>query len=211
MKTAFIFDLDGTLLDSMGIWETIGADYLTARNITNFPEDLAARLKTMSLMEAAEYFIAQYALPQSPQAVCDDINAFIADKYVHSIAIKPGVREFLHRHRDKKMCVATATDRHLVEAALHRLELDGYFSFILTSGEVGNSKQYPDIYLQAAQGLGVPIAQCVVFEDALHAMETAKKAGFYTVAVYEPVFAAEADAIRQTADQFVTQLGETIL
>lgn len=211
MKSAFIFDLDGTLLDSMGIWETIGADYLTSRNITDFPEDLATRLKTMSLMEAAEYFIAQYALPQSPQAVCDDINDFIADKYVHSIAVKPGVREFLHRHRDKKMCVATATDRHLVEAALRRLELEEYFSFILTSGEVGNSKQYPDIYLQAAHGLGVPIAQCVVFEDALHAMETAKKAGFYTVAVYEPVFAAEANTMRQTADQFVTQLGETIL
>ena len=211
MKTAFIFDLDGTLLDSMGIWETIGADYLTARGITDFPADLSEHLRAMSLMEAAEYFIEQFHLSHPPQQICNDIDEFIQDKYKYSVTLKDGVKEFLHKHKDKKMCVATATDHHLVEAALKRLGIDEYFQFIITSGQVGNSKQFPDIYLQAAQRLGADIIDCVVFEDALHAMETAKKAGFYTVAIHEPTFDKELDKIKQLADQFVEQLGEVIL
>lgn len=208
MKKAFIFDLDGTLLDSMGIWVNFGVEYLTSKGITGIPRNLREILTPMSLLEAADYFRIQFGLSQSVQQIYDEINSMLLYKYKHEVQLKKDVLEFLQSHADRKMCIATATDRCLVENALNRLGIAPYFEFVITSSEVGNSKQNPDIYLQAASRLGVDISDCIVFEDALHAIRSAASAGFYVVGVYEMFFEPHLESIRGSANSFVHSLKE---
>lgn len=203
-----IFDLDGTLLDSMQLWDNIGEEYLNSKGIENTPCDLKDILKPLSLLQSAEYVIENFNIKLSSDQIMAEINAMIEDKYRYHVGMKKGVIEFLEKNKHLKMCVATATDRHLVEYALRRLDIDKYFDFIITSTEVGSSKQNPDIYIKAAAQLELPICQLVVFEDALHAIKAAKKAGFYTVGMHEAFFESDAEEIRRTADCYIMNLGE---
>lgn len=211
MIQAFIFDLDGTLLDSMHEWDNIGYEYLQSKGVQPIPATLRETLKPLSMTQTAQLFIDEYGIPLQPQQICDEINRLVENMYRHTVQLKEGVREFLTAHRDMPMAIATATDRYLVEAALHRLGIGGYFRFILTSTEVGSSKQNPDIFLRAAQRLGVAVGEALVFEDALHAIRTAKRAGFPTVGIQEACFEQDAQDIRRYADQFVRTLNEVIL
>lgn len=211
MKKAFIFDLDGTLLNSMSVWENIGADYLSSKGIVSIPSNIKEILKPLSLLDAANYFISEFGIALSPQQICQEINSTIEGKYKFEIELKDGVLDFLEGNSDHKMCVATATDKNLSESVLKRLGLFKCFDFIITSAEVGNSKQNPDIFLQAAERLGEAVENCIVFEDALHAIKTAKLAGFNTVGVYEKYFENEMDEIKKYADQFVCSLNEVRL
>ena len=165
----------------------------------------------MSAFDAAKYFIAEFGMKLSPQQICNEINEMIEEKYKLEIQPKEGVLEFLLQNKDRKMCIATATDRHLVEFALKRLGLDKFFKFIITSSEVGCSKHKPDIFIKAAGRLGLEADDCVVFEDALHAIKSAKLAGFYTVGVYEKCFESEQETIKNYADQYVCNLSEVRL
>ena len=208
MKKAFIFDLDGTLLDSMGMWATFGSEYLKTKGISDIPENLREVLTPLSLLEAADYFRGQFGIPMSAMEICEEINAMLAHKYQHEIELKQDALEFLQVNADCKMCIATATDRCLVEYALERLGIAPYFEFVITSAEVGNSKQNPDIFLQAASRLGVDVCDCIVFEDALHAMKSATAAGFYVVGIYEQEFETDLEEIKKTAHSFVHSLKE---
>lgn len=211
MKKALIFDLDGTLLDSMQIWDNIGYEYLSAKGVLGIPSDIKEILKAMNLMEAATYFFEQFGIGSSAKGVYDEIEQEVARKYLEQVALKSGTAEFLEQHRELKMCVATATDQHLASLALKRLGILEYFSFILTSSEVGISKENPDIFLMAAKRLEAPVEDCIVFEDALHAIKAAKSAGFYTVGLYEPCFAKDSEEIKAYADCYVRNLNEVVL
>ena len=211
MKKALIFDLDGTLLDSMSTWDTVGLEYLNFKAIKHIPSNLLELLRPMSAIDAAKYFIAEFGIKLSPQQICDEINEMIEEKYKHEIQPKEGVLEFLLQNKDRKMCIATATDKHFVEFALKRLGLDKYFEFIITSSEIGCSKQRPDIFIKAAEQLGLEAGDCVVFEDAIHAIKSAKSGGFYTVGVYDESFESEQETIKNYADQYVRNLNDVIL
>ncbi|HWQ72255.1 MAG TPA: thiamine phosphate synthase [Desulfitobacteriaceae bacterium] len=205
-KKGFIFDLDGTLLDSMTVWDNLAEEYLSGKGVQNIPLNLKEILKPKTLLEAAEYFIENININLPPEQIVEEINLMIEEKYKFHFNAKEGVLDFLENNKHLKMCVATATDKHLVEHALKRLEIDEYFDFIITSREVGNGKQNPDIFLNAAEKLGLAIDEVVVFEDALHAIVTAKSAGFYTVGVYETAFANDHEEIKQIADCFIDNL-----
>jgi len=201
-----IFDMDGTLLDSMSVWDTIGEDYL--RSIGYEPrEGLNEALKTMSLVQAARYYQTEYGVALSIDEIVAGVNAMLERYYRFEAPLKPGVAELLAQFREKgvKMCVATATDRYLVEAALDRCGVLSYFGEVFTCSEVGCGKDKPDIFEAALRLLGTKKAETLVFDDALYAIRTAKETGFPVAAVYDSHEKAQ-DEIQDLADIYLEDL-----
>lgn len=182
-----IFDFDGTLGNSMYIWDTFGEDYLRQRGVCPRP-DLHERIQRMSLLEAVEYYRSDYGLTESPEELLESILQLTIRRYGAEVDLKGGVRELLEdfRKRHIKMALATANDRRMVEAALRRNHAQDYFETVLTCVELGVGKDRPDIYLAAANAMGVTPEHAMVFEDAAHAAQTAKNAGFLVAGVYDP-------------------------
>lgn len=186
MMTGAIFDVDGTLLDSMSIWDTIGEDYL--RGIGYTPrENLNEVFKDMSLQQAARYYQAEYGVTLSVEEITAGVNAMLEEFYRYRAPLKPGAREFVRElsRCGVRLCIATATDRYLVEAALERCGVLSHFGAIFTCGEVGHGKDEPDIFEAALGFLGTEKSKTLVFEDALYAARTARADGFPVAAVYD--------------------------
>lgn len=182
-----IFDMDGTLLDSMYVWETVGADYLRSRGVEP-PAGLRETLRPMSLRQAAEHLRAAFGLTEPAEEIMRGVNERVAEGYRRRFVCKPYIPELLERLRRQgvRMCVATATDRPLAEAALQRNGILEYFSFLLTCTEVGVGKDSPLFFRKALVQLGTDKPNTFVFEDALYALQTAKADGFPVVGVYDP-------------------------
>ena len=181
-----IFDFDGTLVDSMFIWDSFGEDYL--RTLGKEPkENLTETFKTFTLEQAAEYYREHYGVTLSVGEIVDGVNEMVSEIYRTKVALKNGVLEFLRDLRSKgvKMCVATVTDRPIVEDVLCNLGIRDFFTEIFTCAEIGHNKETPHIYRAALEVLGTKKDETVVFEDALHALITAKKDGFRVAAVYD--------------------------
>ena len=206
-----IFDLDGTLLDSMPFWENIGEDYLIERGKTPLP-DIRAQFKRMTLEESSRYMKETYGLEESVEEISEGILSCIQDDYFTTIPLKHGVREALEvlRNRGIKMCVATASERICVEAALNRLGVLDMFSAVFTCSEVGAGKTQPDIFEVALEHLGIPREKTFVFEDTLHAMETASQAGFPIVAVQEPHALPDLSEIQQLCTTYLDDFTQMI-
>ena len=199
-----IFDLDGTLLDSMPFWETVGSRYLIERGIPA-PEDLPLRLKTMTLREAAVFYRQDFGVTESEETICRQVSEMIEEDYRSRAPLKAGARDVLEQLRQRciPMCIATATDRRLVELALHRLGIFHFFSFIVTCGELNTSKNQPDIFAVCARRLGTQRAETVVFEDSLHCIRTASRAGFPVVGIYDSSADSEREEIRPLCEQYL--------
>ncbi len=199
-----IFDFDGTLFDSMFIWDQAGELYLRSQGKTPLPST-AEDLRTMSLRQAAQYFQTTYALPFPVEEIMEGINRTVEAFYFHDALPKPGVTALLEQLRQAgvAMGIATATDRYQIEAALRRCGLEHYFDAIFTCSEVGHGKERPEIYRMALEHLGADRGSCVVFEDALHAVKTAKADGFPVVAVYD-VSEPRQDQLIALADCYLT-------
>ena len=186
MINGVIFDVDGVLLNSMPIWENLGELYLQELGI-EAKKDLGKKLFTLSMEEAAEYLISQYNLDKSVEEVVSGFVRAVKEFYEERVPLKEGVREYLNEFRARKipMVIATSGDRRNTEAALKRLKIYSYFQGIYTCSEIGSGKDQPDIYFAAALQMDTDPEQTWVFEDTLHALRTAKAAGFRTVAVYD--------------------------
>ena len=199
-----IFDLDGTLLDSMSIWDTIGNDYLCSLGIET-KENLAETFKTFTLEQSAEYYRTHYGVCLSTCEIIGGINDMIGNFYRNTIPMKKGAAEFLENlsRKNIKMCIATVTDRQLAEAALIRLNVRNYFAGIFTTTEVGCGKNSPQIYRTALAFLGTKKQETLVFEDTYHALMTAKNDGFPVAAVYDGHETMQAE-IRKHADYYIT-------
>lgn len=182
-----IFDADGTLLDSMYLWDNLGNAYLNSRGITP-RANLNAVLETLSLPEAAEYFRAEYGIRESAEEIISGIHHIIYCGYRDIVPLKPGVVKVLNSlsQMEIPMCVATSTDRPLIEAAFARNGIDKYFQKIITCTEAGTSKRESKIYLLAADTLGTCPEDTWVFEDAYFAAQTAKNAGFHLTGILDP-------------------------
>lgn len=199
-----IFDIDGTILDSMGIWASLGNDYL--RSVGGEPrEDLGKVFRTFTTEEAARYYIENYGLSLTEKEIVSGINAMIRKFYEEEVSLKTGAGEFLAglKAEGVKMCIATASDRKLVEAALRRLGVWELFDGIITCGEVGAGKENPLIFRKALELLGTSRQETWVFEDAYHALRTAAADGFRTAAVYDSSEIMQAE-LRATADYYIT-------
>ena len=181
-----IFDVDGTLLDSMNIWDQAGARYL--ESLGKEPEQgLNKILFSLSLADGAAYLKKAYDLVQTEeeihQGVLDVVDAFYRDE----AQAKAGVRELLAALSAKgvAMTVATSSDKRQIRTALERLDLAKYFQELFTCGEVGGSKNEPEIFHRAAALMGTTPEDTCVVEDGLYAVRTANNAGYYTIGVYD--------------------------
>ena len=206
-----IFDLDGTLLDSMFIWDTIGEEYL--RSLGKEPhEDLKETFMTLTLEEAAEYYREHYGVTLSVKEIVDGVNAMVEQTYRTKVTLKPGISEYLAwlKENGVRMCVATVTDRYLVEETLERLGVRHYFSEIFTCAEVGFGKDKPIIYQKALEHLGTEKSDTYVFEDLPFALNTAKTDGFPTVGIYDR-HEAHQDELKELADYYVLDFTDPIL
>jgi HAD superfamily hydrolase (TIGR01509 family) len=203
MKAA-IFDLDGTLIDSMGVWDKIGRDFLASRGITA-PDDLSRTVKNLSFRQTAEYYIRSFSLPDKSEQLITRWNAMAYREYAENIELKPGVHEYLIKlnHNHIKIGVATAADRKLTEAVLQRHQILSYFQTIVTVADIGKGKECPDIFLVTVQKLNVAPRECMVFEDCLHAVKGAKLAGMKVYAVYDPASAHERTELERIADGYI--------
>ena len=179
-----VFDADGTLFDSMGLWDRAGEIYLRRKGIRP-GEDTKEQLETMTMEESAEYFRSSYGIRLERDEIIDEFNRMIYDCYEKVIRIKPGVLQVLEdlKSRNVRMCIATSTDRPLIEAALKNNGIDGYFTGLLTCTEAGAGKRNPRIYELAMGILGTKKEETLVFEDAYFAAETAKKYGITKTAL----------------------------
>lgn len=201
-----VFDVDGVLLNSMPVWENLGELYLRRLGI-EAEKNLGTRLYTMSLEESAKYLIGQYRLGKTPEQVIAEVNLEVKDFYENRVPLKEGARQYLSelKERGVPMVIATTGDRKNAEAALKRLKVFQFFQGIFTCSEIGSGKNEPDIYYTAALQMDTEPSQTWVFEDAFHAIRTAKQAGFRTVGVYDKANDRDLARIWNTADIYLPE------
>ncbi|MDR1135924.1 MAG: HAD family phosphatase [Clostridiales Family XIII bacterium] len=198
---AAIFDLDGTLIDSMGVWGKIDADFLAKRGIA-LPDDYAAKLSALGFREAAEYTIERFGFQESADMLIDEWNAMAIDEYTHRIALKPHAKEYLMELKERGIKLGVATSLHpaLYEAVLKNNGVYDYFDVICSTGEVARGKEFPDVFLRAAELMNTAPGSCLVFEDLLQAMRAAKLAGMKICGVFDASSNAHWEEIQRLAD-----------
>lgn len=206
-----IFDLDGTLLDSLWVWDEVDTVFLTRRGLPVTP-DYGQAIAHLGFADAARYTIDRFGLDETPEQLMQEWYDLARAAYRDRVPLKPHAEEFL-----RKLCAqgvhisaATSSEPELVLPCLDRLGITGLFDNITTIHEVNGDKSSPDIYLLAAERMQVAPNQCAVFEDILRGIQSAKSAGFYTVAVQEAASALDQDAIRQTADRYILSFSELL-
>ncbi|RSX53232.1 beta-phosphoglucomutase [Bifidobacterium goeldii] len=199
---AAIFDLDGTLLDSMGVWDQVDIDFLGRRGI-EVPADYMIKVASMQFQQIAEYTIARFNLPDTPEQLMAEWDDMARVAYSTVVEAKPHAVEYLRHLKSTgaKLAVATSLPPSLREPAMKHVGILDFFDTTVSvddAGDVGKDK--PDVYLLAASRLGVAPADCTVFEDLLLAIQTAKSAGMKVWAMHDDSSDADWTAICDIAD-----------
>ena len=204
-----IFDLDGTILDSMGVWRKIDEDFLGRRGF-EVPQDYVEKIKTLDYQSAAEYTIARFSLNDQPEDLITEWKQMAEEAYAHHIFLKPYVKEYMMQLKQAgiKIALATVSDNTLSIPALKNNGVFEYFDAFVTTQEVGKGKDFPDVYIKAAEKLGLNPGLCIVFEDVLKCIIGAKKGGFCTVGVYDAASAHLQKDTKETADFYITDFSQ---
>lgn len=201
---AAIFDLDGTLIDSMWVWDQIDIDYLTSRGF-QVPNNLKDEINHLSFEQCATYFKKRFNINSSEKDMLKEWNNSAYNYYANIIPLKKGAREILNYLKGKgiKIGLVTSNNYSLINATLEHNKIKDYFETITTTGEVSNGKNKPDVYLLAANKLGVEPQNCIVFEDILEAVRGAKAANMKVVAVYDKAASYQRQTLEETADKYI--------
>ena len=203
-KKYAIFDMDGTLVDSMGCWNSLTTEYLHRKGVREVPQEILDRTAVMTTRETLDVFIRELGVEDTPEGAERELWTVMEDHYRHDIPLKPGVREYLARLQEEgvAMCVVSATPAKLMEVCLRTQGVRDLFRFILSCNDLGISKDRPDVYNIAAERLGAPDhGDAAVYEDALTAGHTAKAAGYHLVAVRDRYAAAGWEKLKGLADE----------
>lgn len=211
MVEAVIFDLDGSLVDSMWLWGAIDTEFLAGYGLTP-PSDLQDQIAGKSFTETAAYFKDRFSLPNSIDEIKSVWNQMAWDKYEKDVPLKNGVKDILDHCKANgiKLGIASSNSRELVNNVIHTLKIEGYFQCIKTSCDVGKGKPAPDIYLAVAEELGVDPAKCLVFEDILAGIQAGLSAGMRVCAVYDEAAMKEDDEKRRLAHYYTTEFRELL-
>lgn len=206
-----IFDLDGTLIDSMHIWEQIDVEYLGALNIS-VPKNLKDDITHLSFKDTAIYFKERFNIEDSIESIMNKWHTMAHNHYSNTINLKPGVIEYLKYLKDNniKIGLATSNSIPLIEAVLQQHNIQDYFHSITTTEEAKKSKDNPDIYLLACKKLNLSPSECIVFEDIPAAIIGAKKANIYTVAIYDKSSIHLKDELIALSDKYINDYYELL-
>lgn len=182
----YIFDLDGTLIDSMPLWYNVDRIFLSEHGVTP-PDNISEIVKKMTVEQSSKYFLDTFNLKVSQQQIINRIEEIVAENYEKTIPLKKGIYELLDYLDSKNIPygVATATYRSLAVTCLTRLGLINRIKFLETCSEIGKGKEFPDIFFKCAKRLRLPPKSIAVVEDSLYCLETAKNHGFFTIAIYD--------------------------
>ena len=205
---AVIFDLDGTLIDSMGIWEEVPDQLVRRLGGEPFP-GMADALRTRDLRAGAEQMIELFGWDLTADEVLDEADRLLDETYSTAVPLKPGAGELVCRLHEKgiPLCIATASTEGQALGAMKHFGLTDCFSFVLSCTRYGG-KNRPDIFLEAARRFGMEPGEILLVEDSLYSVRTAHAAGFGTAAVADPSAAAEWEAMQEICDRFYTSLSE---
>ncbi|WOO36580.1 HAD family phosphatase [Anaerocolumna sp. AGMB13020] len=208
---AVLFDLDGTLVDSMWLWEDIDKEYLSRFDIT-LPDDLQDMIQGMSFSETAVYFKERFLIPHSLEDIKADWNKMAWKKYAEEVPLKEGVLSVLKelRNRGISMGIATSNSKELVELVIGKLGVAKYFSSIRTSCEVAKGKPSPDIYQLVAKDLGAEPAECLVFEDIIAGILAGKSAGMKVCSVYDKKSEGDTKKKQELSDYYIHTFSELL-
>lgn len=208
-----IFDMDGTLIDSLIVWQDVWdglAERFNGGKSLNITENDDKAVRTMLLSDAMDFIHSKYNIGRDGSELLKATEEIVEKFYSEKVELKGGVKEFLE-HLSKKgisMCIASATDLSLLNLAIDRCGIREYFKGVLSCSQVGKGKDEPDVFLKAAEFLGTSIEETAVFEDSYVAIRTAAKAGFKTVGIYDK-FNFDFDKIEELSDVAVRE-GETL-
>lgn len=206
---AAIFDMDGTIIDSMWVWEVIDVDYLKKRNI-KLPSNLRTDIEHLGFLEAAQYFKNRFNLQDSLEEIMNEWNNMAYYEYRNNVSLKPGAKEFLLKLKalDVKLGLATSNCALLIETVLKKHGIYDIFDVITTTDEVTRGKDFPDVYLLSAEKLQVSPKHCLVFEDILPAVKGAKAAGMTVIGVQDSYSEHQKEHIIKTADKYILDYNE---
>ena len=206
-----IFDMDGTLLDSMGVWHNMTVRFLEKRGLL-IDEESIEKFRDMTLEESLPLIVSMFRLPDKIEDVFAEFNALAQDEYLHHIPLKPYAGEYLKKLHSQgvKIAIATSGYQELCRGAMERLGLWDCVDAIALSSEVGVNKSNPDVYLLAAERVGVEPSECMVFEDILLGIQGAKKAGMQTTAVADEFSRQDWAKILQAADHAIESWEELL-
>ncbi|MCR5625846.1 MAG: HAD family phosphatase [Lachnospiraceae bacterium] len=208
---AVIFDLDGTVFDSMWVWRDIDRAFMVRIGVDAL-EEVEAAIEGLSFIKTAEYFKERFDLTEDIKEITDNWNRDAFDKYANEVSFKPGCKEFLtFLHENGIKCgLATSNNIKLARVALENNGVIDYFDEIKTGEDVVNSKPAPDIYLAAAQGLGVKPEHCLVCEDLVAGITAGKTAGMKTCAIYDEYSKDQTEEKQSLADYFIKDYRELL-
>ncbi len=208
---AAIFDLDGTLVDSMWVWEQIDIDFLKSKGYTP-PKDLKDDITHLTFNQTAEYFKNRFNLSDSIDEITDTWHNMAYSFYSSNVKLKPGVISFLNKLKslDIKIGLATSNSIPLLEATLKNNGIYHLFDAITVTEEVKKSKENPDVYLLCANKLNVPPENCIVFEDIIAAVKGAKLAGMKVIGVYDKASEDQEELLSKACDKYIYDYNELV-
>ena len=205
--TGAIFDMDGTLADSLGYWDVLwkhlGERYFKNPNFR--PDPITAKaVRTTTLRDAALIIHENCKIGNTHEEVAKIVDDMLNNYYENIVQLKPGVIEFLEylKKREVKMCIASATPPHLLTVLMKKFKLERYFSRVISCSEVGKGKESPDVFVFAHDYLGTPKESTWIFEDSIVAIETAHIAGYNTVGIYDS-HNFELDRVKEISDVYI--------
>ncbi len=209
---AVIFDLDGTLIDSMWVWDRLMTDFLSKYGLVA-TDEMYRRVAFMTLVQSSQYLCGEFkTLDKTPEEVRAEWKSMVYHSYAEKVGLKPGVYEFLHKLKESgiKIAIATACAPELAEACLKNNGIDDMFDIIVYADEVGGSKENPKIFVECLRRLGCTADEAVLFEDILVALNSAKQIGLKTVIIEDDAAADDREELKRRADRYILDFTELL-